>query len=216
VRVVLADDSVLLREGVARVLAGAGFDVVGQAGDAAGLLRLVRTERPDVAVVDVRMPPTHTNEGLLAAQEIRAQQEGTGVLVLSQYVEASHAMNLLGDGRGGVGYLLKDRVSNVDEFVDAVRRVGSGGSAIDPEVVATLLGRRRQQDPLEALTDREREVLALMAQGYSNRGIRERLFLSPKTVETHIGAIFTKLGLQPADDEHRRVLAVLAHVRSLA
>jgi DNA-binding NarL/FixJ family response regulator len=215
-RVVLADDSVLLREGVARVLSDAGFDVVGQAGDAAGLLRLVEAERPDVAVVDVRMPPTHSNEGLVAAREIRARYEGVAVLVLSQYVETSQAMRLLSEGEGGVGYLLKDRVSDVGEFTDAVRRVGDGGSAIDPEVVASLLGRRRRQDPLEALSDREREVLALMAEGYSNEGIRQKLFLSPKTVETHVGAIFTKLGLLPADEGHRRVRAVLAYVRSLA
>jgi len=216
VRVVLADDAVLLREGVARVLTDAGFEVAGQAGDASRLLALVRTEQPDVAVVDIRMPPTHTNEGLVAALEIRSSDPGVGVLVLSQYVEASHAMQLLGDGGGGVGYLLKDRVADVTEFVDAVRRVGSGGSAIDPEGVAVLLGRRRAGDPLAALTDREREVLALMAEGYSNQGICRRLFLSPKTVETHIGAVFHKLDLRPTDDEHRRVMAVLTHVRSLA
>ena len=215
-RVVLADDAVLLREGVGRVLADAGFDVVGQAGDAAGLLRLVRRERPDAAVVDIRMPPTYTNEGLVAALEIRASSLDVGVLVLSQHVETSHAMQLLGDGEGGVGYLLKDRVSDVTEFVDAVRRVATGGSAIDPEVVAVLLGRRRAADPLAALSDREREVLALMAEGYSNQGICQRLYLSPKTVETHIGSIFSKLGLHPTDDEHRRVMAVLTHVRSLA
>ena len=214
-RVALADDAVLLREGLARLLAEAGFDVVGQAGDAPGLLRIVETERPDVAVVDIRMPPTHTNEGLVAALEIRARHREVGVLVLSQYVETSHAMKLLGDGAGGVGYLLKDRVSELGEFPEAVRRVGAGGSVIDPEVVSTLLGRRRVSDPLDALSDREREVLALMAEGSSNQGISQRLFLSPKTVETHVGAIFTKLGLLPAADEHRRVLAVLAHLRSL-
>ncbi len=214
-RVIVADDSVLLREGVARVLTDAGFDVVGRAGDAEALMALVASEVPDVALIDVRMPPTFTNEGLVAAVDIRQAHDTVGVLVLSQYVEASHAIRLLGEGDGGVGYLLKDRVSDVEEFVDAVRRVGSGGSAIDPEVVAVLLGRRRTEDPLAALTDREREVLALMAEGYSNSGIRRRLFLSPKTIETHIGAIFTKLGLHSVDDEHRRVMAVLTHVRSL-
>jgi len=214
-RVVLADDSILLREGVARVLTEAGFEVAGQAGDAVGLMRLVEAERPDVAIVDVRMPPTHTNEGLVAALRIRAEHEGVGVLVLSQYVETSQAMRLLGEGAGGVGYLLKDRVSDVADFTEAVRRVGTGGSAIDPEVVATLLGRKRSPDPLAGLTDRERQVLALMAEGWSNQGIRQKLFLSGKTVETHIGAIFAKLGLLQADDEHRRVRAVLAYVRSL-
>jgi serine/threonine-protein kinase len=216
VRVVIADDAVLLREGVARVLIDGGFDVVGQAGDAARLLALVRTQMPDVAIVDIRMPPTHTNEGLVAALQIRGSSPDVGVLVLSHYIETGQAMRLLEDGGGGVGYLLKDRVSDVAEFVDAVRRVGSGGSAIDPEVVAVLLGGRRARDPLNALSDREREVLALMAEGYSNQGICQRLFLSKKTVESHIGAIFSKLDLQPTEDEHRRVMAVLAHVRSMA
>lgn len=214
-RVVLADDSVLLREGLARVLTDAGFEVTGQAGDASSLLHLVRRDRPDVAVIDVRMPPTNTNEGLVAALEIRATHQDVGVLVLSQYVETSHAMKLLGESTGGVGYLLKDRVSDVGEFAEAVRRVGTGGSVIDPEVVSTLLGRKRRPDPLAALTDREKEVLALMAEGRSNQGIRQKLFLSPKTIETHVGAIFAKLGLLPGADEHRRVLAVLAYLRSL-
>ncbi|MGQ0668711.1 MAG: response regulator transcription factor [Actinomycetota bacterium] len=213
-RVVLADDSVLLREGLARVLTDAGFEVLGQAGDASSLLHLVRRDPPDVAVIDVRMPPTNTNEGLVAALEIRATYQDVGVLVLSQYVETSHAMKLLADSSGGVGYLLKDRVSDVGEFAEAVRRVGAGGSVIDPEVVSTLLGRKRRPDPLAALTGREREVLALMAEGCSNQGIRQKLFLSPKTIETHVGAIFTKLGLLPGTDEHRRVLAVLAYLRS--
>jgi DNA-binding NarL/FixJ family response regulator len=215
VRVVLADDSVLLREGLARVLADAGFEVVGQAGDAAELLRLVRTEQPDVAVVDIRMPPTRTTEGLIAAQEIRAAHPGVGVMVLSQYVETSQAMKLLAGGVGGVGYMLKDRVSDLAEFSDAVRRVAAGGSVIDPEIVSILLGRKRQPDPLEGLSDREKEVLGLMAQGRSNQGICQKLFLSPKTVETHVGSIFAKLSLLPAADEHRRVLAVLAYLRSL-
>jgi DNA-binding NarL/FixJ family response regulator len=211
---VLADDSVLLREGLAHMLVDAGFEVVGQAGDAAGLLHLVRSERPDIAVVDVRMPPTHTDEGLVAAREIRDSCEGVGVLVLSQYVETKQAIGLLGGGEGGVGYLLKDRIADVAEFTDAVRRVGTGGSAIDPEVVAALLGRKRRDDPLAALTAREREVLGLMAEGRSNQAIRKRLFLSAKTVETHVGSIFAKLGLLPDDDEHRRVAAVLTYLRA--
>jgi DNA-binding NarL/FixJ family response regulator len=213
-RVVLADDSVLLREGLARLLTDVGFDVVGQAGDAVELLELVRVRRPDVAIVDVRMPPTHTTEGLVAARKIRSDHTDVGVLVLSQYVETGQAIDLLADGTGGVGYLLKDRVSDLAEFAEAVRRVGAGGSAIDPEVVSTLLNRRRRTDPLRDLSGREREVLALMAEGYSNPGISQKLFLSSKTIETHVGAIFTKLGLLPGDDENRRVLAVLAYLRS--
>jgi DNA-binding NarL/FixJ family response regulator len=213
-RVGLADDSILLREGLARLLTDAGFEVVGQAGDAEELLDLVRQEGPDVVVVDVRMPPTYTNEGLVAAQTIRSARPSVGVLVLSHHVETGHAIDLLADGTGGVGYLLKDRVSDIEDFVGAVRRVGTGGSAIDPEVVSTLLGRKRRIDPLAGLTDREREVLELMAEGYSNEGIRLKLFVSTKTVETHVGSIFSKLGLLPAADENRRVLAVLAHLRS--
>jgi DNA-binding NarL/FixJ family response regulator len=213
-QVVLADDSLLLREGLARLLTDAGFDVVGQAGDAVELLELVRGRRPDVAIVDVRMPPAHTTEGLVAARKIRSEHADVGVLVLSQYVETSQAIELLSDGTGGIGYLLKDRVSDLADFAEAVRRVGVGGSAIDPEVVSTLLGRKRRTDPLSGLSGREREVLALMAEGYSNPGIAQRLFLSSKTIETHVGAIFTKLGLLPTDDENRRVLAVLAYLRS--
>jgi DNA-binding NarL/FixJ family response regulator/class 3 adenylate cyclase len=213
-RVVLADDSVLFREGVARMLSEAGFEIAGTAGDADGLIELVRGDRPDVAVVDIRMPPTNTNEGLLAAARIREESPTVGVLVLSQYVESHHAVKLLESGSGGVGYLLKDRVADVGELAEAVRRVASGGSVIDPEVVAQLLRRRRERDPIEELTAREREILALMAEGRSNQAICERLFLSPKTVETHVGHIFDKLALIQTPDDHRRVLAVVAFLRS--
>ncbi len=214
IRVVLADDSVLFREGLARVLAENGFMVAGQAGDADGLHAAVERETPDLVVTDIRMPPTNTNEGLLAAQRIRAEHPGTGVLVLSQYVETRQAVRLLQNAPHRIGYLLKDRVSDIAEFTDAVRRIARGGSVIDPEVVAQLLRRRGEDSALADLTGREREILALMAQGRSNRAIGERLFLSPKTVETHVGAIFTKLGLLPAADDHRRVLAVITYLRS--
>jgi DNA-binding NarL/FixJ family response regulator len=214
VRVVIAEDSVLLREGVARILADAGFDVVGQAGTADELMLKVRSYDPDVAIVDIRMPPSHTDEGLRAAQEIRAKHPGVGVLVLSQYVEPSYAMELLAESAEGVGYLLKDRVSDVGDFADAVRRVADGGSALDPAIVSQLVGRRRGADPLEQLTPREREVLGLMAEGRSNQGIAERLVVTERAVEKHVTSIFGKLRLPAAPADHRRVLAVLAYLRS--
>jgi DNA-binding NarL/FixJ family response regulator len=214
VRVVLAEDSVLLREGVARILDEAGFEVVGQAGNADELLLKVRSYSPDVAIVDIRMPPTHTDEGLRAAQEIREKHPTCGVLVLSQYVEATYAMELLAESAEGVGYLLKDRVSDVNEFADAVRRVGEGGSALDPTIVSQLVGRRRRDDPIDQLTPREREVLGLMAEGRSNSGIAEQLVVTDRAVEKHVTNIFSKLRLPAASEDHRRVLAVLAYLRS--
>jgi len=213
-RVVVAEDSVLLREGVVRLLQEAGMEVVGQAGDADDLLRKVRAHKPDVALVDIRMPPTQTDEGLRAAAKIRAEQPETGVLVLSQYVEEAYALELLAENAEGVGYLLKDRVADVERFVDSVRRVGEGGSALDPEVVARLVGRRRREDPLSALSPREREVLGHMAEGRSNHGIAEALVVTERAVEKHVTSIFTKLNLPPAEDDHRRVLAVLTYLRS--
>jgi DNA-binding NarL/FixJ family response regulator len=213
-RVVIADDAVLFREGLARVLEGAGVEVAAQAGDGERLLALVRADPPDAVVVDIRMPPTHTREGLEAARRIRAEHPQVGVVVLSQYVEPHHAMQLLEGGAGGVGYLLKDRVADIGEVVEAVRRVAGGGSVIDPEVVAQLVGRRRAVDPVQRLSEREREVLALMAEGRSNQAIGERLFLSPKTVEGHVRSIFTRLDLSVTPDDHRRVLAVLAFLRA--
>jgi DNA-binding NarL/FixJ family response regulator len=211
-RVVIADDAVLLREGVARILEEAGFEVVGQAGNADELMLKVRSYDPNVAVVDIRMPPTHTDEGLRAAQEIREKHPGVGVLVLSQYVEAAYAMELLSESAEGVGYLLKDRVSDVKEFADAVRRVGDGGSALDPTIVSQLVGRRRGADPIDQLTPREREVLGLMAEGRSNSGIAERLVVTERAVEKHVTSIFGKLRLPAASEDHRRVLAVLAYL----
>jgi DNA-binding NarL/FixJ family response regulator len=213
-RVVLADDQLLLRAGVARLLEDAGMDVVAQAGDAEDLLRKVGGHKPDVAVVDVRMPPTHTDEGLRAAADIRARFPGTGVLVLSQYVEEAYALELFADGADGLGYLLKDRVADLDRFVESVRRVGEGGSALDPEVVSRLLGRQRRDDPLAPLSPREREVLGLMAEGRSNAGIAEQLVVTERAVEKHVTSIFTKLGLAPAPEDHRRVLAVLTYLRA--
>jgi DNA-binding NarL/FixJ family response regulator len=213
-RVVIAEDTVLLREGLVRLLEDAGFEVVGQAGDARELMRRVRFDRPDVAIVDIRMPPDHTDEGLRAAKEIRSEHPDCGVLVLSQYVEPSYALELLQESAEGVGYLLKDRVADVADFTAAVRRVGEGGSALDPAVVSQLVGRRRQSDPLDELTPREREVLELMAEGRSNQAIGERLVVTPRAVEKHVTSIFQKLGLPAAPEDHRRVLAVLTYLRA--
>jgi DNA-binding NarL/FixJ family response regulator len=213
IRVVIAEDSLLLREGVARLLEDAGFQVVGQAGDAEELLLKVRSYSPQVAIIDIRMPPTHTDEGLRAAQEIREQHPGVGVLVLSQYVESGYALDLLQESAEGVGYLLKDRVADVKEFAAAVKRVAEGGSALDPEVVSRLVGRQRREDPLSQLTPREREVLQLMAEGRSNHAIAERLVVTARAVEKHVTSIFQKLRLPAATDDHRRVLAVLAYLR---
>jgi DNA-binding NarL/FixJ family response regulator len=212
-RIVLADDAVLLREALAAALVAAEFDVVGQAADVPGLLALVQQERPDVAIVDVRMPPTHTTEGLAAARQIRSESPGTAILVLSQYVETRYAVDLLREDPVGVGYLLKDHVMRLPDLADAVRRVAAGGTVIDPEVVATLLGRPRRHSPLDELTRREREILSYMAEGRSNAAIAEHLTLELKTVERHVGTIFSKLGLEPAAADHRRVLAVLAFLR---
>lgn len=212
-RVLLADDAVLLRDAIAAALTAAGFAVVGQAGDVAGLMALVATAQPDVVIVDVRMPPTHTTEGLEAAREIRRRDERIGILVLSQYVETRYAMELIRDNPAGIGYLLKDRVSRVADLADAVRRVARGGSVIDPEVVGRLLGRPREHSPLDELTRREREILGLMAEGRSNPGIAECLVLEVKTVEGHISQVFGKLGLEPQPEDHRRVLAVLTYLR---
>jgi len=212
-RVVLADDSVLLREGIARLLEEAGLEVVAQAGTAEELLLHVSVKEPDVAIVDLRMPPTHTSEGLRAAQEIRQRFPDVGVLVLSQYVEPAYAMQLLADSAAGVGYLLKDRISDLDEFAAAVRRVGDGGSALDPAIVSELVGRRRSYDPLAELSPREREILNLMAEGRSNQAIADRLSLAPGAVESDEASIFAKLNLPPSGEDHRRVLAVLAFLR---
>ena len=212
-RVVVADDQALTREGVARLLEDAGLEVVGRAADREDLLRKVRAHQPDVAVVDIRMPPTHVDEGLTAAATIRAELPNTGVLVLSQYVEERYALRLLADGAEGVGYLLKDRVQDIARFVEAVRRVGEGGSVLDPEVVARMVGRRREGDPLAALTTKEREVLELMAEGLSNRAIAERLVVTDRAVERHVTSIFGKLGLTATGHGQRRVLAVLAYLK---
>jgi DNA-binding NarL/FixJ family response regulator len=214
VRVVIAEDSVLLREGIGRLLEESGFEVAGHAGDGEDLLRKVGAHKPDVAVVDIRMPPTHTDEGLRAAHRIRAEHPDTAVLVLSQYVEETYAFDLLSESTERTGYLLKDRIADIETFTDAVRRVASGGSALDPEVVGMLLGRRRREDPLAALTPREREVLGLMAEGRSNSAMADALVVSERAVEKHVTAIFSKLDLPPAVEDHRRVLAVLAFLRS--
>jgi DNA-binding NarL/FixJ family response regulator len=213
-RIVVADDEVLLREGLARLLTEMGLEVVGKVGDADDLLNAVRQAHPDVAIIDIKMPPTHTDEGLVAAERIRRLDPSVGVLVLSHYLESRYAMRLLEHHPGRVGYLLKERVSDVAVLTDAVRRVAEGECVIDPTIVARLMTRRRDSGPLTQLTDREREVLALMAEGHSNQGICDKLFLSPKTVEAHISQIFLKLGLRDAPGYHRRVLAVLAFLRS--
>jgi len=212
VRVVIAEDSVLLRAGLERLLASAGHTVVAAVGDGDALVAAVDEHEPDIAVVDVRMPPTHTDEGLRAAMTVREAHPGVAVLVLSQYVEERYAADLLGSNGEGVGYLLKDRVMDVGDFIAAVERVGAGGVAIDSEVVQQLLGRRRRVDPLETLTPREREVLALMAEGHSNSAIAEKLVITGGAVEKHVGSIFMKLGLPPSDTTHRRVMAVLTYL----
>jgi DNA-binding NarL/FixJ family response regulator len=213
-RIVLADDSALFREMLAAALSDAGFDVVAQASDALSLQDLVRSTNPDLLIVDVRMPPTGTTEGLDAAVQIRAERPSLAIMILSQFVETRHVLRLLRDAPEGVGYLLKDRVGNLAEFVDAVRRVGSGGSVVDPDVVARLLGRARAPGPLDALTPRETQVLELMAEGRSNAAIGDRLGLTEKTVEGNIRVILSKLGLEPEAGDHRRVLAVLTWLRS--
>ena len=211
-RIVIADDAVLLREGAARLLEDAGFEVVGQAGDADDLMRKVRAHKPDVAVIDVRMPPDNSDDGLRAALSIRQELPDVGILLLSQYVEDRYIGELLAGGTEGIGYLLKDRVGEVERFTEAVQRIGKGGSVLDPEVVAQMVGRR--EEPLSELTDREREVLALMAEGYSNRAIAETIFVSERAVERHVTSIFSKLGLEATGQEHRRVLAVLRYLQS--
>jgi DNA-binding NarL/FixJ family response regulator len=211
-RVVIADDSVLLRAGLVRLLEDAGFEVVAQASNAEDLLRKVRAHRPAVAVTDIRMPPTQTDEGLRAAQQIRKEMPEVGVLVLSQYIDEGYAVELLQGSAEGIGYLLKDRVADVSAFTDALRRVGEGGSALDPEVVSQLLGRRRANDPLDRLTPREREVLGHMAEGRSNAAIARALVVTERAIEKHVTSIFSKLGLSTVEDGHRRVLAVLAYL----
>jgi DNA-binding NarL/FixJ family response regulator len=213
-RVVIGEDQALLREGVVRLLDDAGFEVVAEAADAPDLVRKVGAHKPDVAIVDVQMPPGNTDDGLRAAIEIRARQPGVGVLVLSQFAEERYALDLIGDSAEGVGYLLKDRVADFANFADAVRRVAKGGSALDPVVVSRMLGRRRRDDPLEQLTPREREVLELMAGGRSNRGIAEVMVVTPNAVEKHVTSIFSKLGVSEAPEDHRRVLAVLTFLRA--
>ncbi len=212
-RIVIADDAVLLREGAARLLEEAGFEVVAQAGDADDLLRKVRAHKPDVAIIDVRMPPGNADDGLRAALTIREERPDAGILLLSQYVEDRYLAQLLAGGAQGVGYLLKDRVAEIERLAEAVQRVAAGGSVLDPEVVAQMLGRRSDGEPLDTLTSRERDVLELMAEGRSNRAIADQLFLSERAVERHVTSIFNKLDLPSSDQDHRRVLAVLAYLR---
>jgi len=214
VRVMIAEDQLLLREGLGRLLAESGFEVVAQAADAPDLLRKVAAHHPDVAIVDVQMPPNHGDDGLQAAIEIRRSHPDVGVLMLSQFRDEAYAMDLIGDDARGVGYLLKDRIADLGSFADAIRRVAAGGSALDPEIVALMVGRRRKHDPLAALTPRERQVLALMAEGKSNLGIAEALGVTLAAVEKHVGRIFGKLGLRDEPLEHRRVLAVLTLLRA--
>jgi len=213
-RVILADDAVLVREGLARLLAERGFDVVANVGEADELLERVAALRPDIAVIDIRMPPSYSNEGLLAAQQIRLAYPETATLVLSQYVEVDYALKLLAGDSARVGYLLKDRIADVERLSEAVERVSAGGSVLDPEVVAQMLGRSRDENPLDALTDREREVLGLMAEGRTNRAIAGELYISERAVERHVTSIFNKLELAPTGEDHRRVLAVLTYLRS--
>jgi len=213
VRIVIADDAVLLREGAARLLEEAGFEVVAQAGDAEDLLRKVRAHTPDVAIIDVRMPPDNVDDGLRAALTIRDELPDVGILMLSQYVEDRYLGELLAGGAEGVGYLLKDRLADVDRLTEAVQRVAGGGSVLDPEVVAQMLGRSREKGPLDSLTEREREVLGRMAEGRTNRAIAEELFVSERAVERHVTGIFSKLDLPAGEQDHRRVLAVLAYLR---
>jgi DNA-binding NarL/FixJ family response regulator len=212
-RVVIAEDTVLLREGLRRVLTDAGLDVAGTAGDAAELISLVAALRPDVVLADIRMPPTQTTEGLQAALEIRRRWPGTAVIVLSQHVETEHLFELLADEPRGIGYVLKERVAEIAQFTDAIRRVAAGESVIDPQIVSRLVARPRRDSPLGGLSERELAVLALMAEGRSNHAIAAALYMSPKTVETHVGNMFSKLGLLPAAEDHRRVLAVLTYLR---
>jgi DNA-binding NarL/FixJ family response regulator len=213
VRVVVGEDQMLTREGIVRLLLDAGIDVVGEAGDAASVLQQVRALMPDVAILDIRMPPTHTDEGLLAADQIRRDHPGTGVLVLSQYVESTYAMRLLSDHPGHCGYLLKERVFDVAVLIDALQRVADGETVIDPTVVARLLARRREPDPIGELTPRERETIGLVAEGLTNRAIASRLFVAERTVESHVQQIFDKLGLEDSPDINRRVKAVLRYLR---
>jgi DNA-binding NarL/FixJ family response regulator len=211
-RIVVGEDQALMREGIVHVLEEGGFEIVATAADADDLLRKARAHRPDVVVTDIRMPPTLTDDGLRAAQAIRAELQETGVLVVSQFLEARYALDLVGERAQGVGYLLKDRVGDLDTFLDAVRRVASGGSALDPDVVQSMIGRLRIDDPIDELTGREREVLALMAEGRSNKGIAEQLVVTVAAVERHVTSIFGKLGMRPATEDHRRVLAVLGYL----